>query len=463
MRPASPRAGCFARSETDAKFDAWLERQQPTGPRRAAPAARRAPPPRAQLPDADGSPAVRTDAAAVSLLRWAAVAKLETAPGLALATFGGGLDGVAATAPVDGGALLVRLPRAAALVVREADGDGGAGDEADGGAQPWWARLAVRLVAEARRGAASPLAAYIDALPREFDTLLHWTAAELDELQDPKFATAVERQRAGLARAHAAVVASGAVGGPPVSLEEFTWAAECVLSRAFGADVSGDRRVVAAAVAAVVAGAAGGSEISLLAGLVVCAALLGSQLYAAASGAGASYVMAPLIDSMNHDGWSRSSCGYSPLYDAFEVRAAADGAAEGSQLFITYGDAKGNDALLQYYGFVEAGNRADRAWLESAALGLDRATGGSEEGLVAVGGASASSRPPPPPRSSRDAAATRRRQRRRSRRRAPTGSRRCPPRSPTTRPRSRAAARRCRRGGASLCSGASRRRGSSPE
>ena len=55
---------------------------------------------------------------------------------------------------------------------------------------------------------------------------------------------------------------------------------------------------------------------------------------------------------------------------------------------ITYGDAKGNDALLQYYGFVEAGNRADRAWLESAALGLDRATGGSEEGLVAVGGAS---------------------------------------------------------------------------
>ena len=215
-------------------------------------------------------------------------------------------------------------PRAAALVVREADGDGGA--DADGGAQPWWARLAVRLVAEARRGAASPLAAYIDALPREFDTLLHWTPAELEELQDPKFATAVERQRAGLARAHKAVVASGAVGGPPVSLEEFTWAAECVLSRAFGADVSGDRRVVAAAVAAVVAGAAGGSEISLLAGLVVCARTGGPQLYAAASGAGASYVMAPLIDSMNHDGWSRSSCGYSPLYDAFEVRAAADGA-----------------------------------------------------------------------------------------------------------------------------------------
>ena len=100
--------------------------------------------------------------------------------------------------------------------------------------------------------------------------------------------------------------------------------------------------------------------------------------------------MAPLIDSMNHDG-GRALVRLLAALRRLWVRAAADGAAAGSQLFITYGDAKGNDALLQYYGFVEAGNRADRAW-RSAALGLDRASGGSEEGLVAVGGVARAAR-----------------------------------------------------------------------
>ena len=145
------------------------------------------------------------------------------------------------------------------------------------------------------------------------------------------------------------------------------------------------------------------------------------QLYAAASGAGASYVMAPLIDSMNHDGWSRSSCGYSPLYDAFEVRAAADGCrwlAASSHTATPRATTRYRSTMAssrRATAPTAPGSRAPR----SASIARPAAARRASSPSAAAPG---SSRPPPPPRSSRDAAATRRRRRRRSRRRAPTGA-----------------------------------------
>ena len=46
-----------------------------------------------------------------------------------------------------------------------------------------WSLLALLLTLERRRGAASPWHAYLTTLPRSFDLLLHWSAAEREALR----------------------------------------------------------------------------------------------------------------------------------------------------------------------------------------------------------------------------------------------------------------------------------------
>lgn len=71
------------------------------------------------------------------------------------------------------------------------------------------------------------------------------------------------------------------------------------------------------------------------------------------------YVIAPMIDMVNHNGAPGAAAGvtYQALQATFEVLATKPYAA-GDQVFISYGD-RSNDQLLQYYGFVEADNSQD--------------------------------------------------------------------------------------------------------
>uniref|UniRef100_A0A7S3EUU4 Rubisco LSMT substrate-binding domain-containing protein n=1 Tax=Haptolina ericina TaxID=156174 RepID=A0A7S3EUU4_9EUKA len=163
--------------------------------------------------------------------------------------------------------------------------------------------------------------------------------------------------------------------GGTLSQERFEWAVEAVCSRAFTADISGDVRalglsVIAAGVGVAsflldgTAGGQGSIGPATLCALAVSCFSTVWQLWYALSGSGLTYVMCPVIDSMNHrsTGSKLSSLAYSSLVDAFTATAEAAIPA-GDQIYISYGEGKDNDAFLMHYGFVERGNPAQQATL----------------------------------------------------------------------------------------------------
>ena len=56
--------------------------------------------------------------------------------------------------------------------------------------------MALLLLEERRRGRESPVWGYIEHLPQQFDTLLHWSEEELAELRYPALQQAVSTERA---------------------------------------------------------------------------------------------------------------------------------------------------------------------------------------------------------------------------------------------------------------------------
>jgi len=72
-----------------------------------------------------------------------------------------------------------------------------------------------------------------------------------------------------------------------------------------------------------------------------------------------SFAMAlmPMLDSFNHKSGAVNGCSFDPEANAFVLTAGAP-LRRGEEAYISYGD-KGNDALLQLFGFVEASNPHD--------------------------------------------------------------------------------------------------------
>jgi hypothetical protein len=65
----------------------------------------------------------------------------------------------------------------------------------------------------------------------------------------------------------------------------------------------------------------------------------------------------PMLDSFNHRSGATNGCSFDPERNAF-VLTAGEAIPAGEQAFISYGD-KGNDELLQLFGFVEENNPHD--------------------------------------------------------------------------------------------------------
>lgn len=87
------------------------------------------------------------------------------------------------------------------------------------------------------------------------------------------------------------------------------------------------------------------------------------------------YVLAPMIDSLNHKSTVATDLDYDSLRQRFRLRLGA-GYRAGEQVFMSYG-AKSNDDLVMYYGFVEPDAGADvfefgdmLAWLQERRAGV---------------------------------------------------------------------------------------------
>jgi len=241
----------------------------------------------------------------------------------------------------------------------------------------WYERLAVWLLAERELGAASAVSGYIAYLPQPgcasfYDAPLHWGDDELQELQYPPMIGAVYEQREQIKDLHARLRQGGGAGAAAVSLEQVTWAEQVVWSRAFASTLAktqpgappsapkyfmgqdrkelGEKKVLFEAEWL-------GKLKQMLPGDLGEISIGGGGGGGAEQGPMAMALM-PMLDSLNHASAASVACTYDEESDSF-VLSTSRPLAEGEQAMLTYGD-KGNDELLQLFGFVEGPNPHDR-------------------------------------------------------------------------------------------------------
>ncbi|CAN0277592.1 unnamed protein product, partial [Ectocarpus sp. 13 AM-2016] len=92
-------------------------------------------------------------------------------------------------------------------------------------------RLALMLLREKQKGAASELEHWISRLPESFGTPVSWSAAELSELQYPHLEVVAREQREEWKGYYSSLMASSP--GCGVTEEELSWAIGVAYSRAF--------------------------------------------------------------------------------------------------------------------------------------------------------------------------------------------------------------------------------------
>ena len=369
------------------------------------------------------------DSATAAFLDWARAAGIDF-PRLRPASFAG-LRGLAAAAPIGADDVIASVPRGAALTLppkqRCPCPEFVTPEFWD--SVPWFAKLAVRLLAEKRKGAASPLARYLEQLPRAVDTPVTWPQARLAQLQYPHLIAQVGRQRDEWRALHKKLTSGGVAAGaraPPE--EELFWALAAVRSRTFSgpyvATTLQDRLRLAGLVAFLAVGnilAQGPDAIANTAGAAVAVFIFNILYEVTLSGKLKQYAMCPVVDLANHAtagtvrragsftafvlalliaGCLALSCAHRRLlpnrrhhhpkttltttqtthpnhrtspqaevsYDYFRdafVVAAGRAYAPGQQVFVSYG-AQSNDGLMQFYGFAEPGNPNDAYVMQDA-------------------------------------------------------------------------------------------------
>jgi len=201
-----------------------------------------------------------------ALEEWAKeVAQIQVSPLLKLQqTADAGLGWFAAKKQaLDANALVLTVPSGVALTV---ECPGGGPDDAAvaallvGGTKlsdfPWFVQMALYLykldrVSDAKQGAGnkSNISSYrpwLDTLPRQFTTPLHWSSddAVLKELlQYDYLVDSVQRQRQTWKQYYDQLLArmvNTDGGKQPMSWDDFVWGCECARSRAFSGTFTGD-------------------------------------------------------------------------------------------------------------------------------------------------------------------------------------------------------------------------------
>ena len=295
----------------------------------------------------------------------------------------------------------MQVPRAVALL---ADADSAKSPIPHLGDEAWRSlkapqRTSLLLLLEWERGAASPVAEYVEMLveegrPKSLSTPLHWDAdlqASLRDLYPPLFSALQEQQRENERLFEVAGTAF-----PLVPFSRFVWATDMVQSRSFkfdglGLDASPPTDLsiwlAFAASGVTIAGAfyfvlrvGKGAKGGWSTGLDVVAVLLAAAASIpltvllprlSKAGATSTCVLLPGIDSANHHSrLFNAKLDFDPKLSAF-VLASLDrkhDLKEGQEVLINYGPLS-NDELLLRFGFVEADNPHDNFVVEARAAG----------------------------------------------------------------------------------------------
>ena len=242
---------------------------------------------------------------------------------------------------------------------------------------PWWAKLSIDLIVckhvnsnkESPDGDKVDMTPWIESLPSTFYTPIRWNEAQLDALQYTPLTSMVKAQenltKNVFDQLSNAVSPSSALS-KALTYDAFLWGCDCARSRAFSGAYGGsafDPKPYAFTLLLVAAYVGAGlgtlEQASNGAGLVLCGSILKDFVFPKLFQS-KKYIICPFIDMANHKGVDEdANVSFEYFADGFSVSTRSDVNLEKKQeVFITYGP-RSNDALLQYYGFVEPGNAHD--------------------------------------------------------------------------------------------------------
>lgn len=287
---------------------------------------------------------------------------------------GAGL-GLMTTQPVPSNTVVVSVPTRVALSV-ESPGDGVDDPSAVRDLlanrkvfreSPWFAQFSVYLfsldkMASTKQGV--DMRPWLDSLPRAFDTPIHWTQEERQELQYKYMSDAVARQEVEWKQLYENLLAAGTPQLSKMSFELFVWGCEIARSRAFSGGYTGSAfNPLIYAFTLLLVTVYVGLNLGTLeqaangAAVVLCASVLKDfvlpKLFKKRR-----YVICPVIDMANHKSiGTTGDVSFEFFGDAYSLASTSD-VAKGCEMYISYGT-RSNDQLLQYYGFVEKDNPRD--------------------------------------------------------------------------------------------------------
>ncbi|CAB9520197.1 expressed unknown protein [Seminavis robusta] len=230
---------------------------------------------------------------------------------------------------------------------------------------PWYVQFAVYLNkldhVSSVKSSKVDMKPWLAALPRAFDTPIHWTKEQQSQLQYDFLQDSIPRQEQQWKQYYDKLDAS-----KWMTWDQFVWGCECARSRAFsGAYTGGAFNPFSYAFTLLLVLVYVGAGLGTLeqaangAGLVFCAQVLKDfvlpKLFKKKR-----YVICPVMDMANHKSLAASAeVSFEFFGDAYSL-AISNGITVGNdkQVYISYGT-RSNDQLLQYYGFVESNNPHD--------------------------------------------------------------------------------------------------------
>eukprot|EP00586_Coscinodiscus_wailesii_P004594 CAMPEP_0172485962 /NCGR_PEP_ID=MMETSP1066-20121228/14264_1 /TAXON_ID=671091 /ORGANISM="Coscinodiscus wailesii, Strain CCMP2513" /LENGTH=509 /DNA_ID=CAMNT_0013251567 /DNA_START=113 /DNA_END=1642 /DNA_ORIENTATION=+ len=290
------------------------------------------------------------------LIDWAKSCEIKIG-GVEISKCQGGL-GLVATRDVNTNDVVMEVPTD--VVVQS--GEGGASRCVKGYDDvPWWAQLSLQLNALDKKVLEDNKSAWMETLPRVFNTPIHWDeSSRKDLLQYEYMERCVNIQSSSWKKVYSQITPSF-----PMTYEEFLWGCECARSRAFSGSYSGSTfnpgvyaftlllvTVYVGLNLGTVEQAANG------AGLVFCASIFKDFIAPKLFGGEKRYIIGPVLDMANHDSQKvNGNVALEYFTGGYSLSALRD-LQQGEQVYITYGD-RSNDQLLQYYGFIEKDNPND--------------------------------------------------------------------------------------------------------
>ncbi|KAL0024826.1 hypothetical protein WJX79_002354 [Trebouxia sp. C0005] len=237
-------------------------------------------------------------------------------------------------------------------------------------------KLALVLLREAKRGQDSPWQLWIESLPHEVATLMHWSDKELQQLQldststEKEFYSQIKQQLADVTDDYRRLQSTPLVKDLDISLQDLVWASDMVTSRSF---VYPKQEAwwspLAVGTAVVIAGLAFkapfinrwqySSQVSAGCRYAFTACMAAAFFQNKYSTEGSHEVaLLPVIDLLNHNSTSQGELQASRFSSSLCAVSGPHGFAAGQEVTHSYGD-KSNEMLLQFYGFVEMDNIND--------------------------------------------------------------------------------------------------------